>query len=108
MNYRVELTAQADADINRIYGDLSCRSPEDASRWYESLWDAVERLKTNPFTCGFAHEISEFADELRRLLFGPGKRRAFRALFVVREELVKIVAIRWPGERPIKPEDVEW
>jgi plasmid stabilization system protein ParE len=107
MSYRIKLTAQAEADINRIYDELSMRSAEGAARWYESFWDAVERLKTNPFTCGLAFEHREFEDELRHLLFGPGKRRNFRALFVVCEDLVKILAIRWPGERPIKPEDLE-
>jgi plasmid stabilization system protein ParE len=107
MSYPIELTARAEADINRIYDQLSRRSPEGAVRWYESFWDAVERLRVNPFTCALAFEHEEFEEELRHFLFGTRKGRTYRALFVVREDVVKIVAVRWPGERPMKPEDIE-
>ncbi len=39
MTYRVEPTAQAEADIDRIFVWLSKRSLDGARRWYESLWE---------------------------------------------------------------------
>jgi hypothetical protein len=107
MTYRIHLTAQAEADIARIHGRLSRQSARSAEEWYESFCDAVERLRTNPFTCGLAFENSAFDEELRHLLFGTRKRRTFRALFVVREDQVRILAIRGPGDRPIRTDDVE-
>jgi hypothetical protein len=107
MTYRVELTARAEADLDRIYERLSSASAKGAARWYESFWDGVERLKTHPFSCVLAFEHDQFQEELRHLLFGTTQGRTYRALFVVREDVVKIVAVRWPGERPIKPRDLE-
>jgi plasmid stabilization system protein ParE len=43
MSYRIKPSAQAEAEIDRIFHWLSQRSPEGAARWYESFWDATER-----------------------------------------------------------------
>ena len=50
MTYRVQLTAQAEADIDRIFDWLFQRSPEGARRWYEAFWESAERLKSNPLS----------------------------------------------------------
>ena len=107
MTYRVQPTAQAEADIDRIFAWLSERSPEGARRWYESFWDSAERLKTMPLSCGLAPENDDFADEVRLMLFGTRRGRTYRALFVVRGDLVQILCVRGPNERPVKPEDIE-
>jgi plasmid stabilization system protein ParE len=107
MSYRVVLTARAEADLDRIYGRLAQGSPEGAARWYESFWSATERLKTQPFLCNLAHEHDRFQEEVRHLLFGTKRGRTYRALFVVRANSVIIVAVRWPGERPLRPSDVD-
>jgi plasmid stabilization system protein ParE len=107
MTYRVEPTAQAEADIDRIFAWLSERSPEGARRWYESFWDSAERLKTMPLSCGLAPESGDFAEEVRHMLFSTRRGRTYRALFVVRHDLVRILCVRGPGERPVKPEDIE-
>ena len=107
MRYRFILTAQAEADIHRIYDRLSERSLEGARRWYESFWGAVERLKTNPLACGFAYEHKDFPEELRHLLFGTRKGRIYRALFMVQGDEAVILAIKAPGEKPVTPEELE-
>ncbi len=38
MSYHIQLTAQVEADIERIIDWLATRSPEGASRWYQSLY----------------------------------------------------------------------
>jgi plasmid stabilization system protein ParE len=107
MTYRVELTARAEADLDRIYERLSRGSAKGAARWYESFWNAVERFKTHPLSCVLAFEHDQFREELRHFLFGTRQGRTYRALFVVRGDVVKTVAVRWPGERPMKPRDVD-
>lgn len=106
MTYLVPLTAQAEADIDRIFAWLSDRRLEGARRWYESFWDSIERLKTMPLSCGLASEHDDFDDEVRLMLFGTRRGRRYRALFIVRGELVQILCIRGPAERPVKPEDI--
>ena len=107
MTYRVQPTAQAEADIDRIFAWLSERSPEGARRWYEAFWDAAERLKKAPLSCGIAPESDDFGEELRHMLFGTKRGRTYRAMFVIRGDVVQILCVRGPGERPVKPEDIE-
>jgi toxin ParE1/3/4 len=106
MTYRVELTAQAEADIERIYAWLSEKSQDGARRWYESFWNSAERLKTFPVSCGLAPENDDFGDELRQMLFGTKKGRTYRALFVISGDAVRVLSVRGPGERPLRPGDI--
>ena len=39
MSYRIQPSAQAETDIDRIFNWLSERSPDGAARGYESFWD---------------------------------------------------------------------
>jgi plasmid stabilization system protein ParE len=107
MTDRVEPTAQAEADINRIFAWLWERSQEGARRWYESFWEAAERLKTFPLSCGLAPENDDFDYELRHMLFGTTKGRTYRALFVISGDVVQILCVRGPGERLVKPDEIE-
>jgi len=43
---------------------------------------------------------------VRHLLFEVWKGKAYRALFIVQEDLVRVLCIRAPGEKPVKPKDV--
>jgi plasmid stabilization system protein ParE len=63
MTYRIEPTAQALGDIERILDWLSSRSLDGAARWYESLWDATERLKQFRRSCALAAESSRHRRE---------------------------------------------
>jgi plasmid stabilization system protein ParE len=107
MTYRVELTGQAEADIDRIFVWLSERSPEGARRWYESFRVATDRLTTAPHARALAPESEDFGEELRHMLFGTRRGRTYRALFVIRGDLVQILCVRGPGQRPVKPGDIE-
>jgi plasmid stabilization system protein ParE len=107
MTYRVQPTAQAEADIDRIFAWLSERSPDGARRWYEAFLDGVQRLESSPISFALAPEDDEFDEDLRQLLFRTRRGRTYRALFVVRGDVVHILCVRGPGERPIKPEDIE-
>jgi plasmid stabilization system protein ParE len=107
MSFRVQMTERAQADLDRLIQVLSERSPEAAARFAARFHEALSRLETNPFASGLAFENPHFAEELRHLLIRTQKRRAYRALYVVRETEVVIVAVRAPGERPISPSDIE-
>jgi plasmid stabilization system protein ParE len=108
MSYRILPTAGAEADIERLYASITERSGEElARRWYEAYTSAVERrLLKMPFSCGLAYENPAFPEELRHLLFWTHPKRKYRALFTVRGDEVVILAIRAPGEKPVKPDDI--
>jgi plasmid stabilization system protein ParE len=107
MSFRIEPSAQAISDIERIFAWLLERSPDGAARWYESFWEATERLKQFPSSCALAAESHRFPEELRCMLFGTPRGRTYRALFVVRGDIVHILCVRGPGEKAVKPDDVQ-
>ncbi len=106
MSYHVRLTRDAEADLEERITSLAERSPEAAQRLNDRFEKALFRLRDFPLSCGLAHEIPRFAEELRHLLFGIHPRRLYRALFTVRGDEVVILAIRAPGEKPVRPGDV--
>jgi len=108
MSFRVELTVGAFADLDRLMDWLTeRRSPAAADRLSARFHEALPRLESRPFSCGLAYENRYFSEEVRHLLFEVWKGRTYRALFIVQGDLVKILCIRAPGEKPVKPEDIE-
>ncbi len=105
MSFRVEFTEQARRDLDRLMTWLAERSPGSEDRLSARLHEALPRLESNPFSCGFAYENPAFPEEIRHLLFETRENRIYRALFIIRSDVVKILAIRAPGEKPVKPDE---
>lgn len=106
MTYRVRLTKGAEADYEERLTSLTERSPDAARKLHASYLKALERLRDFPLSCGLSHENPRFDEELRHLLFGVYRKRRYRALFTIRSDEVVILAIRAPGERPVRPDDI--
>jgi hypothetical protein len=107
MSFRVELTAGAFADLDRLSASLGARSAEMADRFTASFYESLSRLESRPFSCGLAYENRYFSEEVRHLLFRIGRGRRYRALFIIRGDMVTVLCVRAPGERPARPEDIE-
>ena len=108
MSFRVELTAEAYADLERLMAWLEERSSlEAANQFSERFFEALSRLESEPLSCGLAYENRYAQREIRHLLFEPTKSRTYRALFVIQGEAVKILCIRAPGEKPVKRKDLQ-
>jgi plasmid stabilization system protein ParE len=107
MSFRVELTAGAYADLDRLSAWIKGRSSESAAdRFFDRFDEALDRLESRPLSCGLAYENRYFPQEVRHLLFEVWKGKPYRALFIVQDDVVKILCIRAPGEKPVKPKDV--
>jgi plasmid stabilization system protein ParE len=106
MSDRVRITRDAAEDLDRRLTSLAERSPEAADRLNDRFEAALIRLLEFPLSCGLAHEHGSFDEELRHLLFWTDPRRKYRALFVVRGDEVLVLAVRAPGERPVRPGDI--
>lgn len=106
MSYRVRLTRDAEADFEQRLTTIAERSPDAAQRLTDRFEEALFRLRDFPLSCGVAFENSAFAEEIRHLLFGIHPKRRYRALFTVRGDEVVILAIRAPGERPVRPDEL--
>lgn len=108
MRFRVELSKRAEADLDRLLASLRVRSPKAAERLARSFRTALAPLHSDPFACGLAHESPDFNQELRHRLFWIDTKRKYRALFVVRGEVVHVVSIRAPGEKPAPSESIAY
>jgi plasmid stabilization system protein ParE len=106
MSFRVRLTEHAEADFERRLTILAERSPKAALLLNDRFEEALFRLRDFPLSCSLAYENPTFPEELRNLLFGIYPKRRYRALFVVREDEVVVLAIRAAGEKPIRPDDL--
>ena len=106
MTYHVELTEGAYADLDRLASPLARHSAASADGFTRRFHEALTRLETFPLGCGLAYESDDFPEPVRHLLFEVRRGRRYRALFVVRDDVVTIFCIRAPGERPVQPGEV--
>jgi len=71
MTFRVEMSAQAENDAERILEWLlSKHAGETGVRWFLALEEAIASLGELPKRCPLAPENSRFPFEVRQLLYG--------------------------------------
>ena len=106
MTYRVVILARARQDVDEIYDWIAKRSPDGAQRWLNGFEQATGTLQTNPFIGPPAPESKFFDIEIRHILFHTRSGRTYRAIFVVIDDAVRILRVRGPGQRLVRPRDV--
>lgn len=106
MTYSVTLLPEAEADFEEIYEYLFDRSPTGAANWSEAFSSGLERLRKQPETCGLAEEPVARKRGLRQLLFGTKYGRTYRTIFLIENDLVVVLRIRGPGQRPVAKRDL--
>lgn len=103
MKYRVILTIRARNNFNAAYLWYRNQSSEVADRWYRGLRNAIRRLSQNPDRFPLAAEDDTFPYPLREMLYGLGRKKTHRVLFVVRPNAVVIYAIRHVAQERFNP-----
>lgn len=106
MAFRVQLTAEGEANSEEIYRWIAERSPDGAERWKTALEQAVSRIADSADTYASAPESDAFTEPVREILFKTRKGRKYRALFVVRGNEASVISVRGPGQDLIGPDDV--
>ena len=104
MNYQVALTDRAARDLEEAYGWYAERAPEAAVRWYNGFLQALASLANNPERCAIAPESRKTDTGIRQLLYG--RRRSYRALFLIREQTVVVLHIRHTARKDASLEDL--
>jgi plasmid stabilization system protein ParE len=97
MEYRYRLTERAIDDIRHYYDQIAGHSPNLAEKWSRKLFDRFVILRVFPFSCPRAPESEKFGEDVRHLIYGK-RQSAYRILFVVREDVVTILAV-WRASR---------
>ena len=102
MTFRVELTAEAEKDLDRILEWLLAQQAGEAGvRWFEALEEAVGSLSSFPERCSLAPESTVFPFEVRHLLYGH-RPHIYRILFTISDKVVYVLHIRHGRRRVLK------
>jgi plasmid stabilization system protein ParE len=87
MEYAVEVTQIAAAEIDTAYEWIKERAPDAAERWYAGLMAALSSLRHDPRRCARVL-TAEFVDsEIRQLVYGR-RRGRYRILFAIHGDTV--------------------
>lgn len=104
MDFRVDLSEQAQRDIAAIYDWLHAEHAGDAGeRWFVALGAAISSLAVLPSRCPLAPENQDSPAELRQLLYGH-RPHVYRILFTIEGASVQVLHIRHGRRRGIRGE----
>jgi plasmid stabilization system protein ParE len=105
MSYRVLIQPNAFEEIEASYRWM-CNNlnAETADQWYYELQNAILSLQEFPNRCKLAPEAASFGREIRQLWVG--KRRKYRVLFVVEEDIVAVVHVRHSSQSYLDEESM--
>jgi plasmid stabilization system protein ParE len=93
MNYQVIIQPTAFQEIETSYRWMCDNlSPDVANNWYYEFQDTIESLQNFPNRCSKAPEAKVIGREIRQIWIG--KKRKYRVLFVVMEDVVAILHVR--------------
>jgi plasmid stabilization system protein ParE len=104
MKFDVLVTPRAEAALRELTDWIAERSHESAERWYDGFVKTLLELGANPYRWPVARESKTFPFEVREMLYG--RKRNYRALYTIRENLVLVVAIRHAAQRDLKVDDL--
>ena len=109
MKYHVIVhdTAMDDVERNARWW-LENYSKDEALRWYELAFQKIYSLEAFPTRHGLSAENADFPFEIRDLLFGPGSRPSYRAIFTIQENVVHVLAVRRSSQDKLYTSDVDF
>ena len=93
MKYEVLVELRAAADIERVYLLLASEAPRAAIKWFNGIYEAIERLDAFPTRCPYAPENEYFVEEIRQLLYGKRSNR-YRILFTIKGQRIHVLHVR--------------
>ena len=102
MAYRVELTKNAEAELEELYLWVVERAPSQGAAWFNGLEQAILSLDRLPKRCRIAPESFDRDQRVRVLNYGRSPH-VYRVFFTI-DETVKVVRVvhirRGARERP--------
>lgn len=102
--FAAEARAQL-ATISRWY-EMESGSQEIARQWREGFLLELESLRNNPLRGSLSAENRKLGLELRELHYGSGRRKTHRAVYLIVDDIVRVVAIRHHAQRDLRREDL--
>lgn len=106
MEFRVIITDPADRDFRDHFEWIKERSVQGADNWRAHIISAIRALQKNPEQHAPAQESAAFPVTIRCMLVGK-RRAAFRILFLIADDEVRVLAIRRPAQDFLSPDDLD-
>jgi plasmid stabilization system protein ParE len=104
MTYHVIITDRAEADIQHAFDWWSeNRSREQATRWYEGIYPAIESLARSPRRFGYASERELVPTLLRQMPYGIARKPSHRILYTIDGDDVIILRVRHVAQAAFAP-----
>jgi plasmid stabilization system protein ParE len=105
--HSVQIAEPAERDIRSSHDWWrEHRSAEQADRWYENIYAAIQTLRSMPTRCPLAPESDLHPAGLRQLSFGIGRRPTHRIIFTVERDTVIILRVRHASQRDLTADDL--
>jgi toxin ParE1/3/4 len=101
MAYRVEITPEAEADLDACYRYIAEDSPTNALRWWQHCDEVMDRLGLFPESFSLAPENDAVPFEVRQRLYGN-----YRILFTIQEQRVVVLHVRHAARLPLNPDHI--
>jgi plasmid stabilization system protein ParE len=106
MAHRVLLQRLAVQDLQDAFAWARRHAPVAAARWLARFQSALQTLDTNPQRYGLAREALKAGLELREFTFGK-RPAAFRAIYLVQDDTVRVLRIRRAQRRALTAKQIE-
>ncbi|MFC1757902.1 type II toxin-antitoxin system RelE/ParE family toxin [Planctomycetota bacterium] len=91
----IQITEPAKADIQHAFTWWAeNHSIDQATAWYDKIYEALETLRTMPERCPVVPEIGLSETGIRQLLFGIGNRPTHRIIFAIGENTITVLRVR--------------
>jgi plasmid stabilization system protein ParE len=104
MRHRVVITDPADRNFRDHFQWIKERSSQGADAWRSRIIEAVNSLEISLERHALAGESAALPVEIRCLLSGKN-RSAFRILYQIKDNAVRVLAIRQPSRALMEPKD---
>jgi len=103
MAYLVNITPNAEGDLEQLYREKNVEYSDAALEWYWGIKKAILSLGQQPNRC----PLTRKKDQLRHLLYGR-KPHVYRVIYRVLEKQkeVEVLHIRHSARRKLKPSDL--
>jgi plasmid stabilization system protein ParE len=100
--FRVELSGEAQANIQEIAEYIRQHGPADPRRWLDGLDQKLAALKDFASWCALAPEDDFTEETIRQSLYGP-----FRILFIIRDDVVHVITVRHGARQFLSANDID-
>ena len=108
MAYRVEVSKNAETELEELYLWVVGRAPQQGAKWFNGLERAVLSLDEHPKRCPIALESIDPDHPVRVLSYGR-KPHVYRIFFTVDDNanVVRVVHVRRGARRPPIPGELK-